>query len=171
MLKINKILYATDLSMNADYAFRYAVYLAKTIGAKVFVLHILEKVSPDAQVTLLAYIDETDRKKLHAQHVQQAIERLEQRLDIFCTKEAKDHFDDVRELIAVTEVREAYPAEEILKKAEQHNCDVIIMGAHKKGITHTFLGSVAKSVLRRSRIPTFIVPLPRGEIDLTVHDG
>ncbi|NIV98330.1 hypothetical protein GWN26_03925, partial [Candidatus Saccharibacteria bacterium] len=34
----------------------------------------------------------------------------------------------------------------------------------------TFLGSVAKRVLRRARKPMFIIPLPKGEIDLTVHD-
>ncbi|MCP4875614.1 MAG: universal stress protein [Gammaproteobacteria bacterium] len=50
--------------------------------------------------------------------------------------------------------------EEILKKADQLNFDLIIMGTHKKGVTHTFLGSVTKSMLHRSRIPTLAVPLP-----------
>ena len=33
------------------------------------------------------------------------------------------------------------------------------MGSHERGMNHTFLGSVAKSVLRRSHVPTLIVPL------------
>jgi len=36
------------------------------------------------------------------------------------------------------------------------------MGTHGKGwITYTFLGSVAERVLRRSRKPVFIIPLPK----------
>ena len=68
------------------------------------------------------------------------------------------------------EVREGYPAEEILRQVEKHKCDAVVMGAHEKGISHTFLGSVAKSVLRRCRKPTFVVPLPETEIDLSMHD-
>jgi nucleotide-binding universal stress UspA family protein len=45
------------------------------------------------------------------------------------------------------------------------------MGTHGKGIAaNAFLGSVAKRVLRRSRTPVFIIPLPKGETELTVHD-
>jgi len=48
---------------------------------------------------------------------------------------------------------------------------VIIMGTHGKGIIrHTFLGSVAERVLRRVRKPVFIIPLPKGETDITFHD-
>jgi hypothetical protein len=59
--------------------------------------------------------------------------------------------------------QQSYPAESILKRSQELNVDLIVMGAHEKGIMHTFLGSVAKSVLRRSRIPTMIVPLPEKE--------
>ena len=72
--------------------------------------------------------------------------------------------------MASIEVCKGYPEEEILKKADKFNCDAIIMGTHQKGMTHTFLGSVAKRVLRRSRIPVFIIPLPKGETDITFHD-
>jgi len=51
------------------------------------------------------------------------------------------------------------------------NCDMIIMGTHGKGILgHTFLGSTAKKVLRRTRKPIFIIPLPKGKVDITYKD-
>jgi nucleotide-binding universal stress UspA family protein len=57
---------------------------------------------------------------------------------------------------------EGYPAEIILKKADELDCDVIVMGSHGKGIiSQTFLGSVSKRVLRRTRKPVFIIPLPK----------
>ncbi len=65
------------------------------------------------------------------------------------------------------EVCEGYPAEVILSKAQELNCDEIIMGTHSKGIiANTFLGSTAKRVLRRTRKPVFIIPLPKEEIDI-----
>ena len=39
---IKKILYATDLSENARYAFGYAVSLANQYDAKITILHVLE---------------------------------------------------------------------------------------------------------------------------------
>ena len=41
------------------------------------------------------------------------------------------------------------------------------MGTHSKGIiANTFLGSTAKRVLRRTRKPVFIIPLPKEETDI-----
>jgi nucleotide-binding universal stress UspA family protein len=169
MPEIQKILYATDLSKNATYAFRYAYYLAEKLDARIVILHVVEKMSPDAQFTLKTYLDKTDHKKILTQRVKHATERIENRLEQFCAKEFQDH-PKCRDKVASIDVCEGYPAEEILKKAEALDCDVIVMGAHEKGLTHTFLGSVAKSVLRRSRRPAFIVPLPKADIDLTVYD-
>lgn len=166
---IKKILYATDLSKNATYAFRHAFYLAEKMDARIVVLHVVEKMSPDAQITLQTYLDKADHKKILEQRVTHAIERIENRLERFCEKEFQNHPECKNKVVSI-DVCEGYPAEEILKKAEELDCDVIVMGAHEKGLTHTFLGSVAKSVLRRSRKPAFIVPLPRAEIDLSMHD-
>jgi nucleotide-binding universal stress UspA family protein len=69
------------------------------------------------------------------------------------------------------EVCEGFPAEVILSKADKLNCDAIVMGTHGKGIiANTFLGSTSKRVLRRTRKPVFIIPLPKGELDITFHD-
>ena len=65
----------------------------------------------------------------------------------------------VRSRIKSITVCESYPVEEILKAAKNHDCDLIVMGSHEHGLSHSFLGSVAKSVLHRSHVPTLIVPL------------
>jgi nucleotide-binding universal stress UspA family protein len=45
------------------------------------------------------------------------------------------------------------------------------METHSKGlIANTFLGSTAKRVLRRTRIPVFIIQLPKGGLDIAVQD-
>jgi nucleotide-binding universal stress UspA family protein len=48
----------------------------------------------------------------------------------------------------------------ILAKADQHDCDIIVIGSHGKGaLNHTMLGSVAQRLLRSTRKPVLVVPL------------
>ncbi len=157
---IRKILYNTDLSDNAGYAFRYAVYLAKKTGAEIHVMHVVEELSSDAKITLQSYmLDANQRNQMLYGRVDTAKQRLTERLEAFW-KQAKKEDRQVKKQIASVSVCESYPPEAILKKSVEIDCDLIVMGTHEKGLTHTFLGSVAKSVLHRSRIPTLIVPLP-----------
>ena len=169
MPEMKKILYATDLSKNAAFAFRHAVYLARQTHAEIRVLHVVEKISPDAQLALQAYLDREARQKFMQERIGKAIARIKKRLEIFCERELDGTPGQPHQVTAI-DVCEGYPAEEILHQAETRQCDMIIMGAHEKGFTHTFLGSVAKRVLRRSRIPTLIIPLPSTDNDLSMHD-
>ena len=166
---IKKILYTTDLSQNSAHAFGYAVYFSKKFDAEVIMLHVVGEISEEARIVLEAYIDKERRKEFAAKKEVQAIERINKRLKIFCDKELADDPKSAQKIVSI-EICKGYPEEEILKKADKFNCDAIIMGAHEKGMTHTFLGSVAKRVLRRSRKPVFIIPLPKGETDISFHD-
>jgi nucleotide-binding universal stress UspA family protein len=47
--EIKKILYPTDLSENARYAFGYAVSLANRYNAEITVLHVVEEISSFAR--------------------------------------------------------------------------------------------------------------------------
>jgi nucleotide-binding universal stress UspA family protein len=158
--QIKRILYATDLSGNAVHAFRYAAYLAKQVDAEIIIFHIVEKPTAEALLTLQAYLDKKDRFKFQTERIEQVIVEIEQRLEKFCETELTDDPDCQRRISRV-EVREGYPAEEILDKSERWDCDLIVMGSHEKSLSHTFLGSVAKRVLRRSRIPMVVIPLAR----------
>jgi nucleotide-binding universal stress UspA family protein len=65
------------------------------------------------------------------------------------------------ELVAKVVVREGHPVEEILSVADEEGCDLIVLGNHGKGfLKQTFLGSVSRGVLDRTRKPVFIIPLP-----------
>ena len=68
------------------------------------------------------------------------------------------------------EVCEGFPPEVILRKTDDLDWDAIVLGTHRKGIIpNTFLKSTSKRVLRRTRKPVFIIPLPKGELDITFH--
>jgi len=161
--EVRKILYSTDLSKSSTAAFEHAAYIAKKTGAEIHILHIVEKLSNDAKITFQTYVmDSNSRHDLLQERVHRAEEKLHARQDNFWDNL---HPDDaaVRKQIKSIKIVEAYPAETILKISKELDADLIIMGTHEKGILHTFLGSVAKNVLNRSRIPMMIVPISEKE--------
>jgi nucleotide-binding universal stress UspA family protein len=168
--KIRKILYATDLSPNSAYAFQYAINSAIMHDAKIIILHAFESMSPVVRAQMEFYLADERRKEIFDERVSHALDRIKKRLSAFSDKELKD-YPKTEDLIESIQVCEGFPADTILEKANELECDAIVMGTHGKGIiANTFLGSVTKRVLRRTRKPVFIIPLPKGETDITVHD-
>ena len=168
--EIKRILYATDLSDNSAYAFRYAINSALKHDAGIIILHVFELITTTNRFALDLYLNEDLRKKIFNESVSDTLDRIRKRLKIFCDKEFSGDIKYAGKVEA-TEICEGFPAEEILKKADEFNCDAIVMGTHGKGlISHAFLGSTTKRVLRRTRKPVFIIPLPKGETDITFHD-
>jgi nucleotide-binding universal stress UspA family protein len=168
--RIRKILYATDLSPNSAYAFQYAINSAIMHDAKIIILHAFESLSPAVRAQMEFYLSDERRKEIFNERVSHVLDRIKKRLSAFSDKELKD-YPKAEGLIESIQVCEGFPADTILEKANELECDAIIMGTHGKGIiANTFLGSVTKRVLRRTRKPVFIIPLPKGEIDITVHD-
>ena len=161
--EIKRILYTTDLSPNSAYALRYAINSANKHDAGIIILHVVEEMAP--------FFDEERLKVISETKIAEAMDRIRKRLKIFCDRELKDDPESTDRVVSI-EVCQGYPPEEILRKADELNCDVIVMGTHGKGIIrHSFLGSAAQKVLRRLRKPVFIIPLPEGEIDASVHDA
>lgn len=58
--------------------------------------------------------------------------------------------------------RRGDPAEEIVLYAAAHAIDLIVVGTHgRTGVSRVLLGSVAERVIRGSRRPVLVVPMPR----------
>ncbi|MGD9044506.1 MAG: universal stress protein [Desulfobacterales bacterium] len=164
--QIKRILYATDLSNSSAYVLRYAIDSAKKHDARIIILHVLDTM-PALVKTNIA---EDKQHQIFKEKKTYTLDRIQKRLKIFCEREFRAD-PECNERIESIEVREGFAAEVILRKADEFNCDLIIMGTHSKGIIqNAFLGSTAKRVLRRTRKPVFIVPLPKGELDITFRD-
>lgn len=169
-VEIKKILYATDLSEGARYAFAYAVNLANTYNASITILHVLfEDKSLDSIAT--AYIGKEDWLKIKKQAYDAAKEALiGKKRDHIAIKEVLHKFSEnakieneshsfITDEIIVTG---GNPENIILEQAEERNCDIIVMGSHGQGaLADAVLGSTARRVLRRSKKPVFVVPLPK----------
>lgn len=157
---IERILYATDLGHNSDYVFGYASYLAKLTGADLHLLHVVSELSEDVRFTLQTYVmDNGARHRILEERVDKARTLFNQRQEQYWAGQTAED-QKIREQIKSVTVCEAFAPEKILKTAKEHKCGLIVIGAHARGFTHTFLGGVAEKVLRRSRIPSLVVPLP-----------
>lgn len=168
--KINKILYATDLSPNSAYAFRYAISLANQQDAEIYFLHVVEPIPTSMQAVLGTYMTAGIERKMLEEKKSHRLEQIKNRLTVFSDKELKDDPGSADRVKSI-DVSEGFPEVEILKKADEIGCDAIVMGTHGKGIMkHAFFGSTARRVLRRIRKPVFVIPLPEEETDITFHD-
>ena len=153
--QIKKILYATDLSRNSAYAFYYAVDLAQKRGATIVILHSVEPL-PGYVKTYTMGLEKTE-----IENQAELTDIIGKRLNNFCQK-VDDHIGSpCVELVTKVIVRSGHPVEEILSAADEEGCDLIVLGSHGKGfLKQTFLGSVSRRVLDRSRKPVLVIPLP-----------
>ena len=171
---VKKILYATDLSANARYAFAYAVSLADLYNAAVTFIHVLPEVSDRLDKSIVGYISEERWEEIKSQNVEEAREAIiGKRRDHLAIMDALHQFsENVKESREgegfVTDdiiVVRGNPVEEILRYSEEKNCDLIVMGTHGQGtLADAMMGSTARRVLRRSPKPVLVVRLP-GEDD------
>jgi nucleotide-binding universal stress UspA family protein len=170
---VKKILYATDLSKSARYAFAYAVSLADLYDAAITMIHVLPEVPDILDKNIIGYISADRWEEIKSQNVDEAREALiGKRRDHLAIRDALHQFSqNVKESHEgkgfVTDdivVLRGNPVEQILAQAEEKNCDLIVMGTHGHGtLADVMMGSTARRVLRRSTKPVLVVRLPKEE--------
>ena len=169
-VEVKKILYATDLSDNARYAFAYAVSLANLYNAAITFIHVLPEVPDLLDKSVIGYISKERWEEIKSQNVDEAKEALiGKRRDHLVIKDALHQFSENVKAshegdAFVTDdiiVARGNPVEQILKQADEKNCDLIVMGTHGQGtLADAMMGSTARRVLRRSTKPVLVVRLP-----------
>lgn len=160
---IKRILYTSDLSENARFAFGYAASLAHSYDAKITVLHVLEELSPTAMMMVGDIIGEKRWSNLKNEKESNIIVSLRNRLNDFCKEFATD-MPSCPFVVENTIVTTGHPVEKILEYAETTDCDMIVMGSHGQGmLSEVMLGSTSRRVLRRCRKPVLVIRLPDDE--------
>ncbi len=157
--EIKKILYATDLSENARYAFGYAASIANRYGAGITLLHVLED-SPSGDSFVINMIGEQRWKELKDTNEQKVLEEFRERLEKFCA-------DVSAELPAcpfITDeiiVKTGNSTEEILLQVDTKDFDLVVMGSRGvNSLAKAMMGGTARRVVRRCKKPVLVVRLP-----------
>lgn len=131
-----------DGSKLAEVVFNYAKELAGRLNIAPIFLHVC---APDEAGKLPMY-------RTYVEHSAEIVERESQEIQKQVGTQRK------KAISAKGEVVMGYPAEEILKYAENNSIDLIIMATHgRSGITRWAMGSVAEKVLQASKIPVLLV--------------
>jgi nucleotide-binding universal stress UspA family protein len=148
-MKIGHILAATDLSQDSLGCIAPVADLARTLGARITLLHVLEVHAAIPHGAGLAPpVSEFDPPAT----TEAARARLEER-----AKSWGSGLDVKTELIVSGDV-----AEEIIHYADRNGVDLIAVATHgRTGFRHLVMGSVTESVIRRSRIPVLVLPRPK----------
>ena len=145
VVRYERILFCTDFSENADYAFFYA--LASAERTRYGTLHILHVVpEPDAQFwrTYLYEVENVDEKA---------------RADID-RKVSESYVQHIpKQIPHVVEFRIGKAAEQILKYAEEMNADLIVMGRQGASeLGKQLFGNVTEKIARKAACPVLIIP-------------
>lgn len=142
-MNINNILCPTDFSDTANKALFHAAELA---------------VKYDATLHLVSVINE-----IHGFDGFQVLAITPNDIHEHMLKMTKEKLTDLTTQIAPniplhTTVLEGHPSTEIIKAAEQFDCDMIVIASHgRTGLEHLLIGSVAEAVTRHSHCPVLIV--------------
>ncbi len=157
---IKSILLATDLSDNASEAFKHAVKLSRPEKADIHLLHVVPEIDSGVRSYVEAVLGEGNLDKMETTHEEEARDNIRKALDEFTRQELADHPEDLKRIVGI-EIEHGRPEVKIVEAADKHDVDLIVMATHSKGaIEHTFLGSVTEKVLRISKKPIYVIPLP-----------
>jgi len=157
--KITEILFATDLSENANWAMKYAVSLADAYDARITVLHVVEKVPPNAEMLMTAFLGYENIDEFRQKGDRELVERIKERIGQFCANAADQVAAECRSIFKNVLVEPGKPAERILFHAETGAYDVVVMGSRGLGLLqNAIMGGTSNKVLHNCPIPVFIIP-------------
>ncbi len=168
--QIKSILFTTDLSKQAGYAFDYAVGLSSQYGAGLTILFVMED---NPQVHAQDFKDFLGEKRWA--EVRKSLEEEARQTLIGKKRESVMIRQKLEEMLAAAQgrlggsnrspdrivVTHGDVVECIVNEARANQIDLIVMGYHAKGrMEEAVTGSISRSVLRKTEVPVLLVKLP-----------
>ncbi|MBO0323702.1 universal stress protein [Muricauda sp. CAU 1633] len=148
---MKKILVPVDFSEHSGYALEVASHIAKEHGAGILILHML-----GLSESVLAKSEEEELKEAKY-YMNLAKEKIKE----FTKKEFLEN-------IPVEAIIQNYKIfSEVDHVAQEHNCDLIVMGSHGTGgISRFFVGSNTEKVIRTSKVPVLVIKQPHKDFNI-----
>ena len=162
--KIDKVLFASDLTEISRHAFQYASSLAARYDASLVLVCVIEKLAHGVGYNFDSVLGEGTAERLIEERKATARSTLigKRREDQNVRSALAEYYGTTTEEEAEFEVviAEGEVEEEVVKVAEEKRCDVIVMGSHRGILGRTSVSGVTKNVLKHTRIPVLVVPPP-----------
>lgn len=142
----SKILFCTDFSDNADFAFRYALDAAiRRPGCTLYLLHVIPE--PDAQFwkTYIYELEDVDNKA--KQDIDAKIK------EVYMSRVPRGINFQVKMIVGRDYLK-------ILEFAKKNDVDLIVMGRHgHSALEKVLFGNVTEKVVRKADCAVLVVPL------------
>ncbi len=140
-----RILFCTDFSENADFAFSFAVDAAtRRPGCELYLLHVIPETEAQFWKTYIYEVDDVDNKARH--DVDERIETYRAQLPENVTLQV--------------DIRIGKDDQEILRFAGEAQIDLIVMGRQgRSALQKALFGNVAGKVVRKAECAVLVVPL------------
>lgn len=152
-----RILFCTDFSENAEFAFDYALDAAvRRPGSVLYVLHVIPE--PDAQFwkTYIYEVEDVDQKAKR-----DIDERIEKTYLVRAPQSV--HIEVV--------IRVGKDSDSILEFAEENSVDLIVMGRRgRSSLGKVLFGNVTEKICRKAPCAVLIVPLSLKERKAKTHE-
>lgn len=148
-----KILVPLDGSDFAAQGLDHAIELARTCGAPLCLLHVIDTYPMGMEwADAMAWRNLVDGWRTQGQALLDAAR-------------ARAEGAGVAAETVIVEFPPRRVADTIVAQAQAHGCDLIVMGSHgRRGIGRMLLGSDAELVLRTSHVPVLVVRRPPVEM-------
>ncbi len=151
-MQIRSILLPTDFSECGNYALSYAASLARTFGASIICINVIEPIVPtvgySGMTEPLPIADITEQLEDSAERELPKLAECDECAGL-----------DVEELVVHGEA-----ASEIVRVAKERDVDLIVISSHgRTGLGRILFGSTAESVVRHASCPVLVVKPPQEE--------
>lgn len=150
---MKKILAAVDFSNATSGVVETAAEVAKAFGAELHLLHVIE---PEPTYTAYGFTPE-EFPAIHAFH-KETRDRARKTLDDTATRVTTPDFKPT------THLGDGSPLHILEEKVKELDADLVVLGSHGHGVVASLLlGSVAEGMVRKSIVPTLVVPAGKAE--------
>jgi universal stress protein A len=143
MATYRKILVAVDLSPEARSVFARACELRGLYGSELYLIHVVEPIVLGGDYDLVPVMPVEIEETL-----------LQRAKGYLGTLVGEMNIADVQQVVEIGSVKH-----EILRFAEEQDCDLIVIGAHGRHGVATLLGSTANAVLHGTKCDVLCVRL------------
>jgi nucleotide-binding universal stress UspA family protein len=150
---MKKIIAAVDFSNATNGVVATAAEMAKAFGAELHLLHVIE---PEPTYTAYGFTPE-EFPAIQSFH-QETRTRAQKTLDDAATKVAAPG------LAITTHLGDGSPLHVLEAKVKELGADLVILGSHGHNLVASLLlGSVADGMVRKSLVPTLVIPAGKAE--------
>ncbi len=147
------ILAAVDFSNATSGVVTTAAEMARAFGAEIHLLHVIE---PEPTYTAYGFTPD-EFPAIHTFH-EETRTRAQKTLDTAAAKAGESG------VTAVTHLGDGSPLHVLEEKVKELNADLVVLGSHGHGVMASLLlGSVAEGMVRKSLLPTLVIPAQKDE--------